>query len=565
MAMKMNLLMKILAGFLVVAVCTGIGFGITTMKMMQNVTRLEDMSNIYFSGYQKSVRLSINVEKQVSVYRFFVLTSNPKAAEDFENLAKENSQIEDELIALATSGEAKALAQDVKALNQKYSDVVFNKAMPLIKAGKIDEGHQLMLKEGSPVVVELSKKIEKMIEMTRTGFNTRMDEAVNESMFIKNLAIGLGLITFVLCILIGALTAYNISRPMVAMSELMQKLARGELMHKSNIKRDDELGMLSNFINQMIEQIRVLIGNIQKNAEQVAASSEELTASADQSALVTENVAKSIMTVSEQSDQQVSAVNSANDVIKEMVENIKASTKAVGLSVEQIQNTVNAAQEGNQTIDTAMNQMGNIEQAVTKSADVVKKLGERSKEIGSIVDAISGIAGQTNLLALNAAIEAARAGEQGKGFAVVAEEVRKLAEQSQEAAKQISELIGQIQYDTGEAVAAMNNGTNEVRVGIDVVDKAGKAFTNISQMVNLAKEQSNQVEGIMGELENGAKNVVQSIQSIDRSSKGVAAESQSVSAATEEQSASMEEVASASRSLAVLAQEMQSAAGKFKI
>jgi len=122
---------------------------------------------------------------------------------------------------------------------------------------------------------------------------------------------------------------------------------------------------------------------------------------------------------------------------------------------------VDRANDGGQTIELAIAQMGKIETTVNSSAQVVSKLGERSKEIGQIVATISGIAGQTNLLALNAAIEAARAGEQARGFTVVAEEVRKLAEQSQEATKKIAVLIGEIQGDTDNAVVAMNNGTRE--------------------------------------------------------------------------------------------------------
>lgn len=137
--------------------------------------------------------------------------------------------------------------------------------------------------------------------------------------------------------------------------------------------------------------------------------------------------------------------------------------------------------------------MSQIDGTVTSSARVVAKLGERSKEIGQIVDTISGIAGQTNLLALNAAIEAARAGEQGRGFAEVADEVWKLAEQSQETAKKIETLIGDIQADTDTAVMAMNSGTLEVKTGAEVVNTAGAAFRGIAELIN---EVSSQVQGI---------------------------------------------------------------------
>ncbi len=133
--------------------------------------------------------------------------------------------------------------------------------------------------------------------------------------------------------------------------------------------------------------------------------------------------------------------------------------------------------------------MTNFERSVNKSTHVVAKLGERSTKIGKIVDTISGIAGQTNLLALNAAIEAARAGENGRGFAVVAEEVRKLAEQSQGAAKQIASMIGEIQEDTEQAVLTMNDGTREAKLGAEAINKTGQVFTEIETMVTQVSEQ----------------------------------------------------------------------------
>jgi len=151
------------------------------------------------------------------------------------------------------------------------------------------------------------------------------------------------------------------------------------------------------------------------------------------------------------------------------------------------------AKEGGKSVEKAVNQMTKIEQTVNNSSQVVATLGARSKEIGQIVDTISGIAGQTNLLALNAAIEAARAGEQGRGFAVVADEVRKLAEQSHDAAKRISTLISEIQGDTDKAVVAMSEGTREVKIGTEVVTTAGNAFRERAILVT---EVSNQVKEI---------------------------------------------------------------------
>lgn len=226
---------------------------------------------------------------------------------------------------------------------------------------------------------------------------------------------------------------------------------------------------------------------------------------------------------------------------------------------------VDRANDGGQTIELAIAQMGKIETTVNSSAQVVSKLGERSKEIGQIVATISGIAGQTNLLALNAAIEAARAGEQARGFTVVAEEVRKLAEQSQEATKKIAVLIGEIQGDTDNAVVAMNNGTREVKSGADVVDSAGIAFREIVNLVSEVSSQVREISAAMQQMAAGSQQIISSVNKIDELGKKSIGETQNVSAAAEEQLVAMEEIASSSQVLAKLADELQTSVAGFQV
>ena len=360
--------------------------------------------------------------------------------------------------------------------------------------------------------------------------------------------------------------AKQFAKPITLIRDECLLLAQGDLREQeAKVFSEDEIGQLAKGFRDMRENLRDLVGTVYSQAEQLAASSEELTASADQSAQAATQVAISITDVATGAEEQLTAANEASVAVEQMSASIQRIAATTNDVVEQSLQAANKASEGNLSVNKAVTQMIQIEKTVNTSAKTVAELGERSKEIGQIVATISGIAGQTNLLALNAAIEAARAGEQGRGFAVVAEEVRKLAEQSQEAAKQIASLIGEIQGRTDKAVEAMDEGTREVKLGAEVVNAAGQAFQEIVVLVNKVSEQVKKSSSAIDQMAVGSKQIVGSVNRIDNLSKKTTEEAQLVSAATEEQSASMEEIASSSQSLANLAINLQEAVNKFHV
>ncbi|MEM5766970.1 MAG: methyl-accepting chemotaxis protein [Bacillota bacterium] len=393
--------------------------------------------------------------------------------------------------------------------------------------------------------------------------NTPYEKMAKE--FAEHLLI-IGLLGLAISVLVAYYLARRIARPLENLAGAAGEVAAGDLsISAPPVTGNDEIGQLMTSFKVMIDNLRATVLQVQKSAEHVTSSSEELTATAEQARQATQQVTVVFNEVAADTEQQMNAVNEASALIEQMSAGIQQVAANANTVAESSEKTAAAAQQGNESVDLAVSQMENIEKTVSRSAEVVAKLGERSKEIGQIVDTISGIAGQTNLLALNAAIEAARAGEQGRGFAVVAEEVRKLAEQSQEAAKQIAELIGEIQGDTEKAVVAMHDGTREVKVGGEVVNNAGQAFREIMNSIKLMTEEVKEISGAIQQMASGSQQILVSIKDVEKISKATLGQTQVVYASTEEQVSSIDEIATFSESLAAMAKDLQDAIDSFKV
>ncbi len=374
------------------------------------------------------------------------------------------------------------------------------------------------------------------------------------------------IIGLIVIMVICQMFARRITEPVVLLKERAELLAGGDLRSEGIVvDSSDELGDLAHAFDAMTKNLRELIGNVANTSDQVAASSEQLTASSQQSAQANESVAQTIVDVANGMEAQLTSI----DGVKESVDNVdgqvlETTARAQGVS-ERSADTADAAKHGQSLMESSVTKMEEIEKSVNEKADVMDMLGKNSKEIGAIVETISGIAEQTNLLALNAAIEAARAGEAGRGFSVVADEVRKLAEESQQAASEIEECIGAIQRDTEQAVERMQAGRGRVQEGTEAIRKVGAEFQSIMDKIAQTNDDMTAINETMQNLAEGTKKIVDVIGQVDEISRETSEHTQTISAAAEEQSASAEEIASASQSLAKLAAKLQEATKKFKV
>ena len=369
----------------------------------------------------------------------------------------------------------------------------------------------------------------------------------------------------------------------------------------------DEIGDMSAVFNRMLSKVQAcidayertrlnlsgLIGTLQQNSEMVASTSAQLDRVAEETGAAATSIANTMVHVSGASDE--AAKGAAQ--IAQGAEYLARSSSQAAMAMERLQSSICEVQEGGnrqeeatvrasdtaasggQAVERTVESMSRIQDQVAASSLAVKGLGEKGLQIGLIVQTIEDIAQQTNLLALNAAIEAARAGEQGKGFAVVADEVRKLAERSSNATKEIAALIDSVRAGVDHAVTAMGATSHEVTLGTATSAEAGAAISQILQAVgtvrNIAISNAEAIEEMM----TGAKVVAEAIcsaaeiseetaasaQQMSASTEEVSASARTVSAAVEGQSVQFEEVASSAQHLRKLAEELNELSGQFRI
>lgn len=548
---------------------TGVGFvGYHYASKMSN-----DMHEMY-SNYLLSVKWLNASRGQTRAVEALTLElmhpGTPKAKE--QELLRESDKRIAEVDKLLGDYEKTALD---KFEEQKYQIVKENlktyrveraKAIEIALIGQKADAFVYFTQNAAPRMDTVNAVLKELADHNAENAEKADKQGQEDAAFAIKMMITMTILAIALTMLFGRIIGRIISKPLNEMLSEVQEVANGNLGVKAiSAKSADEVGQLGIAFNAMVTNLRSLVCQVAQSAEQVAASSEELTASAEQSAQAANQVAITISGVANGAELQLQAVNGAISVVDQMSAGVRQVVSNSDLATSMADKTSAAAHEGGKAVDLAITKMSDIEKTVNHSAEVVSELGSRSKEIGQIVDTISGIAGQTNLLALNAAIEAARAGEQGRGFAVVAEEVRKLAEQSQDAAKQIATLINSIQGDTEKAVTSMLDGTREVKVGAEVVNSAGQSFREIVGLVDQVTKQIREISTAIRQVANGSEQIVSCVREIDKISRGTAAETQTVSAATEEQSASMEEIASSSEALSNLAQGLQQAVNRFQV
>ncbi|GMX63739.1 hypothetical protein Elgi_32290 [Paenibacillus elgii] len=359
--------------------------------------------------------------------------------------------------------------------------------------------------------------------------------------------------------------ARHVSKPLKLMSAAARRISDGDLSVRSAVlNRKDEIGELSASFALMTDHMRQMIEKINKHAQLVTVSADQLKSSSAGMQQASARIATTVKEVASDADQQTLTMEETSRSMEEVGQGISHMAESASTIAESVEWTKQHAETGGAIVRSTTQQMSSIHDSVHQTDQTIDLLSKKSRQIGGILKAIQEIAHQTNLLALNASIEAARAGEQGRGFAVVASEVRKLAKQSGSSSDEIAKLLNEIQASITRSGEAMGKVKDEVQAGIELVKETEQNFDEIRRSTSHIASQIQEMAAISEQISAGAKQVTAAVQQIAYFAKETAASSQRVSSSAEGQLETTGEVKSSAQSLSKMADELQQLLSQFR-
>lgn len=499
---------------------------------------------------------------QLSALRGYLLQHDQVELDKFNEMSK---RLEDTKGQLLSNPNTSQSVKSTMELGSTWRKFIEEKVFTLAKEQKWEEALQVASTENGTVYKVIGDFTNYSNEQAK--LREQSIEKIDQSSLRIEYVVFLSL---VICIVTAIILAWWFSgklvKPIQQIDTKLKELAsqEGDLTTRLQVNSNDEIGAIASSFNKMLENLQHIINRVQKTSVEVQTASENMLEKTNTSREATIRVQSSMSNLNSSIQSQTSSMEESSTAMDDMAISVQRIAESASSVAELAVATSEHANDGSTVIQKSVSQMTTIHEAVNATSEVVERLITHTKYIDTAVQSISNIAEQTNLLALNASIEAARAGEQGKGFAVVADEVRKLAEQSKTAAKDINQLLHQIQNDTETANSMMSKGRSEAFEGITVVREAGTSFTTIVEQVNKVSTQMQDISATAEEMAASAEEMNASLNNIASISNEVSSETAATAQSAEQKVIVMNEMTLTAKQMKQTVEELDQLVSHFK-
>ncbi|MCY8105124.1 methyl-accepting chemotaxis protein [Bacillus mojavensis] len=542
--------------------------GIGAFNMQHIIKKTDEINTKWIDGIKEITSINYLTEHLSSTEKdFLIYTDKDKMdtlEQDMNQILKDINEKLDNYEKTISNDKERSIFEQLKTEVNSYTNI-HNQILESGRTNDIDKARGLLVQTEASFE-DMKKSITELVDFNKEGSNTAVKET--KGVYYKGLIYTALLLaaSIVISICIWLYINRSIVKPIIRMKTSANEIAEGNLSNDIEpLASKDELGDLNEALQKMVGNLRDIVGYSKEISTRVLSSSQVLTTATNETRTGSRHITETMNEMAEGSEQQAQDAVTIAESMNEFTESIdKAYNHGMTIS-DTSQNVLELAVNGNENMNTSVQQMKTIHHIVQEAVHKVRSLEQHSQEINKLVQVINGIAEQTNLLSLNAAIEAARAGESGKGFAVVAEEVRKLADGVSDSVQDITKIVGGTQQEINTVIQYLESSFTEVEKGTENLTDTGQAMQNIKQSVTYVADSIKEVTDGLKQLTNQSITINQSIENIASVSEESAAGIEETFSITEQSAHSMDQVLQNAEELERLAKELNEKMDQFTI